>query len=190
MLTELERDRLLHRNEVDSRKRANNDTKVRQKFKDWLGSLVEAQLIFKHLPLDKIKKLISDDDAYSLFELSMYTMAARDFSPIIGEIEDAASWKTVVGKSDFNENITQTASNTDIVRSAYLTVLLGKLEYLLRSDRNPVAAIMRFKLAELNDSPEFSVFLKDNPDLVEKYRIGYERVCEAGLKLPTEKRKE
>jgi len=188
MLTETERDRLIYRS-ADSRIRANNDTKVKKKLGDWLDGLQDAKLIFKHYPLEKIKKIVSDDDAFSLFELSMYAMAMCDFKPIIGEINAPANWKIVIDKNEFGEDVTKPANDVDIVRSAYLMVLLAKLEYLLNSARNPVAAVVRFKLSELGDSLEFSAFLKDNPELAEKYRKGYERLCAAGFELPIEPRK-
>ena len=95
MLSELERDRLMHREAQNPHTRSTNDTRVRKKLKAWMSEILDIMYILEYLPEDQLSDVIIDDDVRDLKFIALMAASIKKFGPVIGELEEPEKWKTI-----------------------------------------------------------------------------------------------
>jgi len=81
-LTELQKNYLIRRNEADSSTRSRYDFKLVQKLKGVLDNVRDACGILKFMPMQSVQKAITDDQVFSLLEVSTMLMNRMDYKKI------------------------------------------------------------------------------------------------------------
>jgi hypothetical protein len=81
-LTELQKNYLLNRSESDSSTRSRYDFKLVQKLKNVLADIRDAYWILKLMPKQSVQKAITDDQIFSLLEVSTMLMNRLDYKKI------------------------------------------------------------------------------------------------------------
>lgn len=80
LLSDLERERLEKRDELDQHTRATNDVRVKKKLDAWLKGIDDVLYIVGHLPEDQLRKVFTDDHAFALLDLAERIMAIKRFT--------------------------------------------------------------------------------------------------------------
>ena len=146
LLTDSERDRLVHRSS-DSKTRASNDVRVRKKLRSWLQSLDDIGLICEYLPEDQLSKETTDNHIFFLMSIAKSFMKIRHFLPIEGEIEKPDEWKIVTATGT-----KQLANDVDIDRSLKIKHVIDDI-MLFHGENNPIDTVSL--LSRLKSQPEF-----------------------------------
>jgi hypothetical protein len=81
-LTELQKNYLFKRDEMDSSTRSRYDFKLVQKLKGVLDDVRDAYWILKKMPRQSVQKAISDDQIFTLLEVATMLMVRLDFKKI------------------------------------------------------------------------------------------------------------
>jgi hypothetical protein len=95
MLSDLERDRLIHRDAQNPHTRSTNDVRVRKKLTSWLNEIDDVRIILDYLPQDQIRDVITDEDITDLRFIALFAATIKKFCPIIGDLEEPEKWKAV-----------------------------------------------------------------------------------------------
>lgn len=95
MLSDLERDRLMHRDAQNPHTRATNDTRVRKKLRDWIDGVLDAMYILEYLPESQLEEVIIDDDIRDFTFIALMAASIKKYGPITGELEEPENWKTI-----------------------------------------------------------------------------------------------
>ncbi len=124
-LTELQKNYLLKRSEADSSTRSRYDFKLIQKLKSILDDVRDAYWILRFMPKQSIQKAITDDQIFSLLEVSTMLMRRMNYSKI-RSIDDES---LIVFRED-EEGRMQIAppTETDLRRAKQLYEHLYELE--------------------------------------------------------------
>lgn len=154
MLSPTEKERLENRNskDMDSQTRASNDARVRRKLAAWFNEDgKDIMLIFRYLPEDQLKRVLTDRNAYFLLGLAWIVMKEREFKPIVGKFDHPEDWKVLEwpepSKSLLDRREEGPVSNLDIDRSGRLSYLLPDLMrdfYEEPGSTNPVTMFSRY----------------------------------------------
>jgi hypothetical protein len=81
-LTDLQKNYLLKRSEADSSTRSRYDFKLVQKLRGVLDDVRNAYWILKFMPRQSVQKVITDDQIFSLLEVSTMLMRRMDYKKI------------------------------------------------------------------------------------------------------------
>lgn len=146
LLTDSERERLIHRSN-DSKTRASNDVRVRKKLRSWLQSLDDIGLVCEYLPEDQLSKEITDNQIFFLIGIANSFMKIRHFLPIEGDIESPDEWKIVTATG-----AKQLANDVDIDRSLKIKRVMDDI-MLFHGQNNPIDKVSL--LSRLKSQPEF-----------------------------------
>ncbi|WP_348305436.1 hypothetical protein [Methanothrix sp.] len=81
-LTDLQKEYLLKRDGADSATRSRYDFKMIQKLKGTLDSVQDARWIIKFLPWDRVKKVITDTQIFTMLEVVTMLMARMEYKKV------------------------------------------------------------------------------------------------------------
>jgi len=124
-LTELQKNYLLKRSEADSSTRSRYDFKLVQKLKGILDDVRDAYWILKFMPMQSVQKAITDDQIFSLLEVSTMLMRRMDYKKI-RSIDDE---NLIVFREDKEGRLQSISpSETDLQRAKKLYEHLYELE--------------------------------------------------------------
>lgn len=183
MLSDLERNRLMHRDAQNPHTRATNDLRVRKKLISWLSEIDDVMDILQYLPQSQIDEVVTDDDIKDLRFIALSTATVKKFSPVIGELGEPERWKAVEVIHPLAQNwkrplIERPAEDQDIVRvfeSIFDLSWLNKFANITttapQEGGNPIDKAINY--ANLYSSPELI------QRLTEGERKGIERINQA-----------
>lgn len=83
MLTDVEKERLTNRDELDTKTKARNEFVVRNKLKSWLDDSTDVLYVLEHLEDRQLRKIIADDNAFTLYELTEKITTILNFDGIL-----------------------------------------------------------------------------------------------------------
>lgn len=98
-LTEDQRNKLLKRDELSTTERRDNEFAIRNKLKEFLEFVPDANLILSNLPGDQLKKnsrlavVLNDQTTYGLFDLLFQLLNLLDFSVAFGPLPKPFAYK-------------------------------------------------------------------------------------------------
>jgi hypothetical protein len=187
LLSELEKDRLLNKDSLDSRTRAANNIRVKRKLSAWLKGIDDVHLILAHLPKEDIQRVANDDTTVLrlLFE-AIEIMRKIGYRPIIGDVGQPASWQVITKKGTMlDESVKVNATDADIVRSANLTLCVTMLETMVDSENSPVSYVVKYMVSKNN--PGIVGFLEENPNIANEYQKALVRLGEASKTMLKER---
>jgi len=81
-LTELQKNYLLKRSEADSSTRSRYDFNLVKKLKGVLDDVIDAYWILRFMPRQSVQKAITDDQIFSLLEVSTMLMRRMDYKKL------------------------------------------------------------------------------------------------------------
>lgn len=142
-LTDLQKNYLLKRSEADSSTRSRYDFKLVHKLRGVLDDVRDAYWILKFMPRQSVQKAITDDQIFSLLEVSTMLMSRIDYKKI-RSIDDES---LIVFRED-DEGLLQSVppSETDLQRAKKLYEHLYVLERFIDIrlfDRVPIPGYER-----------------------------------------------
>lgn len=190
LLSDLEKDRLKNRNSLESRTRATNDIRVKRKLSAWLNGIDDVLLILEHLPKEDIQKVAYDVAVIRLATAAIEMMRIMGYHPMVGDVGHPEGWQMITKNWDEirSGNIaTGPATDTDIIRTADLTMLALMLESMLDMANNPVSAAINYKISK--DNPAVVDALKRTPEILSAYQKALDRLSEAGKAVIKEREK-
>ena len=97
MLTDIERERLTNRDELDPKTKARNEFVVRNKLKSWLDDSTDVLYVLEHLDDRRLRKIIADDNVFSLYELTEKITTTLNFEGIRRDFSGAFVGKRIPG---------------------------------------------------------------------------------------------
>jgi hypothetical protein len=183
MLSDLERDRLMHRDAQNPHTRSTNDTRIRKKLISWLSDMDDVIDILQYLPQSQIEDVITDDNIRGLMLIALSSTTIKKFSPIIGELGEPERWKAVEIIHPLTQNwkkspIERPVEDQDIVRVfesifdlSWLNRFTNVTTTAPLNGGNPIQKAISY--ANLYSSPELI------QRLTEGERKGIERINEA-----------
>jgi hypothetical protein len=95
VLSNLEKDRLIHRDAQNPNTRATNDTRVRKKLKAWMSEILDVMYILEYLPENQLNDVVIDDDVRDLMFISLMAASIKKNGPITGELKKPENWRII-----------------------------------------------------------------------------------------------
>lgn len=142
-LTNLQKNYLQKRSEADSSTRSRYDFKLVQKLKGVLDNVTDAYWILRFMPRQSVQKVITDDQIFSLLEVSTMLMRRMDYKKI-RSIDDES---LIVYREDKEGRLRDVPpSETDLLRAKKLYEHLYELERFIGIrlfDRVPIPGYER-----------------------------------------------
>jgi hypothetical protein len=170
LLSDIERDRLLHRSK-DSKTRASNDVRVRKKLRAWLENAYDIALVCEYLPEDQVTREIVDNHVFLLMGIARQLIEILRFYPIGGKVDHPEDWKVLLPSG-----ATRPVEDRDLERSLSLKKVLTDLVPFHGRD-NPMDAILR--ISELDADPVLRERITDGE------RVALNRVTDALINYNT-----
>ena len=155
LLSDLERERLLKRDDLDRHTRTTNEVRVKKKLSSWIkNTTFDVHIILENLPEDQIRGIIPDYAIYIIYDIAKILLNIKGYRPIEGEVNKPDDWKVVV-----NDKTKRPANNADIFRASILEQIINDLSSM-RGEKNVISVVLA--LAKMSNDPYLQDKITDN----------------------------